>query len=71
MPAIKKILFPVDFSKRCIGAARYVEAMAGRFEAEGSDRGSLAPQESFALTLARVLSSGTCFQEVTSRFRLQ
>jgi nucleotide-binding universal stress UspA family protein len=34
MPAIKKILFPVDFSKRSIGAARYVEAMAGRFEAE-------------------------------------
>ena len=34
MLAIKKILFPVDFSRRCIGAARYVEAMAGRFEAE-------------------------------------
>lgn len=34
MPTIKKILFPVDFSNRCIGAARYVEALAGRFEAE-------------------------------------
>jgi nucleotide-binding universal stress UspA family protein len=34
MPAIKKILFPVDFSTRCIGAARYVEALAGRFQAE-------------------------------------
>ena len=34
MTAIKKILFPVDFSKRCVGAARYVEALAGRFEAE-------------------------------------
>ncbi len=31
---IKKILFPVDFSERCVGAARYVEAWAGRFEAE-------------------------------------
>lgn len=31
---IKKILFPVDFSERCVGAARYVEAFAGRFEAE-------------------------------------
>lgn len=31
---IKKILFPVDFSERCVGAARYVEALAGRFEAE-------------------------------------
>ena len=31
---IKKILFPVDFSDRAIGAARYVEAFAGRFEAE-------------------------------------
>jgi nucleotide-binding universal stress UspA family protein len=31
---IKKILFPVDFSDSCAGAARYVEALAGRFEAE-------------------------------------
>ena len=31
---IKKILFPVDFSDSCLGAARYVEAFAGRFEAE-------------------------------------
>ena len=34
MPSIKKILFPVDFSQRAIGAARYVESLAGRFEAE-------------------------------------
>jgi nucleotide-binding universal stress UspA family protein len=34
MPMIKKILFPVDFSDSCLGAARYVEALAGRFEAE-------------------------------------
>jgi nucleotide-binding universal stress UspA family protein len=34
MPTIKKILFPVDFSARCAGAARYVEALAGRFDAE-------------------------------------
>jgi nucleotide-binding universal stress UspA family protein len=34
MPTIKKILFPVDFSARCIGASRYVEALAGRFDAE-------------------------------------
>jgi nucleotide-binding universal stress UspA family protein len=34
MPKIKKILFPVDFSASCLGAARYVEAFAGRFEAE-------------------------------------
>jgi nucleotide-binding universal stress UspA family protein len=27
----KTILFPVDFSDRCRGAARYVEALAGRF----------------------------------------
>jgi len=31
---IKKILFPVDFSDSCIAAARYAEALAGRFEAE-------------------------------------
>ncbi len=31
---IKKILFPVDFSEPCLGAARYVEAFAGRFQAE-------------------------------------
>ncbi len=34
MPQIKKILFPVDFSESSLGAARYVEAFAGRFEAE-------------------------------------
>ncbi|MBZ5602419.1 MAG: universal stress protein [Acidobacteriia bacterium] len=33
MPSIKKILFPVDFSPQSIGAARYVEALAGRFQA--------------------------------------
>jgi nucleotide-binding universal stress UspA family protein len=31
---LKRILFPVDFSKRSRGAAAYVEALAGRFEAE-------------------------------------
>ena len=31
---LKRILFPVDFSDRCRGAAAYVEALAGRFEAE-------------------------------------
>jgi nucleotide-binding universal stress UspA family protein len=34
MPQIKRILFPVDFSDSCLGAARYVEAFAGQFEAE-------------------------------------
>lgn len=34
MTTFKKILFPVDFSERSIGAARYVEAVAGWFEAE-------------------------------------
>lgn len=31
---LKRILFPVDFSPRARGAAAYVEALAGRFEAE-------------------------------------
>ena len=31
---LRRILFPVDFSIRCRGAAAYVEALAGRFEAE-------------------------------------
>ena len=34
MLPLKKILFPVDFSEQCIGAARYAEAFAGRFDAE-------------------------------------
>jgi len=50
MNAIKKILFPLDFSDRCLGAARYVEALAGRFDAEIMllhvvDRGEHAPAE--------------------------
>src|ERR1017187_3257162 len=31
---LRRILFPVDFSSRCRGAAVYVQALAGRFEAE-------------------------------------
>jgi len=34
MVPFRKILFPVDFSDRCLGAAHYVEALAGRFGAE-------------------------------------
>ena len=34
MPQIKRILFPVDFSEACRGAARYVEAFATHFKAE-------------------------------------
>jgi nucleotide-binding universal stress UspA family protein len=34
MTQLKKILFPVDFSERCVGAARYVQAFAGWFDAE-------------------------------------
>jgi nucleotide-binding universal stress UspA family protein len=31
---LRRILFPVDFSSRCRGAAAYVEALVGRFDAE-------------------------------------
>jgi nucleotide-binding universal stress UspA family protein len=31
---LRQILFPVDFSIRCRGAAAYVQALAGRFDAE-------------------------------------
>jgi nucleotide-binding universal stress UspA family protein len=31
---LRQILFPVDFSSRCRGAAAYVQALAGRFDAE-------------------------------------
>jgi nucleotide-binding universal stress UspA family protein len=31
---LRQILFPVDFSSRCRGAAAYAQALAGRFEAE-------------------------------------
>ncbi len=34
MLPFKKILFPVDYSDHAAGAARYVEAFAGRFNAE-------------------------------------
>src|SRR5580692_11148287 len=34
MLPFKKILFPVDYSEHSAGAARYVEAFAGRFDAE-------------------------------------
>ena len=31
---LRRILFPVDFSIRCRGAAAYVQSLAGRFDAE-------------------------------------
>src|SRR6266700_231242 len=31
MLAIKNILFPIDFSERCCGAAPFVQSMASRF----------------------------------------
>jgi nucleotide-binding universal stress UspA family protein len=31
---LTKILLPVDFSERCLGAARYAEALAAHFQAE-------------------------------------
>jgi len=34
MVQLKRILFPVDFSDQCRGAAAYVEALVGRFDAE-------------------------------------
>jgi nucleotide-binding universal stress UspA family protein len=34
MAIIRKILFPVDFSDSCLGASRFVEDIAGRFQAE-------------------------------------
>ena len=62
MPAIQKILFPVDFSERCAGAARYVEALAGRFQAEilllhAVDRGEHAPAEELLLCRQKMMDS--------------
>jgi nucleotide-binding universal stress UspA family protein len=34
MPTFKHILFPIDFSDRCCGAAPFVEAMASRYQAK-------------------------------------
>jgi nucleotide-binding universal stress UspA family protein len=34
MAIVNNVLFPVDFSERCAGAARYVEAIVGRFQAK-------------------------------------
>jgi nucleotide-binding universal stress UspA family protein len=43
MLAIKHILFPIDFSERCCGAAPFVEAMASRFGAKITLMGVLQP----------------------------
>ena len=34
MPAISRILVPIDFSERCLGMVPYVRAIAERYEAE-------------------------------------
>src|SRR5689334_25212004 len=43
MLAIKKILFPIDFSERCCGAAPFVHAMAQRFGAQVTLMSALSP----------------------------
>lgn len=43
MLAIKNILFPVDFSDRCCGAAPFVRAMAERFGARITVMGVISP----------------------------
>ena len=48
---IRKILFPVDFSEACLGAAAYVAAYAGRFQAE--------------LTMLHVVDFGTYVSPLT------
>ncbi len=54
MKLIKRILFPVDFSESCLSAARHVEAMVGRFEAEVMLLHVVGPGEG-GLTLAEEL----------------
>ena len=43
MLAIKNILFPIDFSERCCGAAPFVHAMAQRFGARVTLMSALSP----------------------------
>ena len=62
MPLINKILFPVDFSPGSVNVARYVEAFAGRFQAEimllhvvGPGAGELVlPEELLPMRQARL-----------------
>ena len=74
MAAIKKILFPVDFSPRCQQAAPYVAEMAGWFEAELM---LLHVVEPGANTLAEELKTqkqtqlGSFFVEELKHFRTQ
>ena len=43
MLTIKHILFPIDFSERCCGAAPFVQAMARRFGAKITLLSALPP----------------------------
>ncbi len=48
MPSLAKILLPVDFSGRCRGGARYVEALAARFDSEITVLHVLTPHYEFS-----------------------
>jgi len=76
MPTIKKILFPVDFSERCLGAARYVESMAGWFEAEIMllhvvDTASYAPVPVEELRAARRVQLNAFLAEELKQFNVR
>lgn len=55
-----KILFPVDFSKRCEGAARAVRAIAMQFQAEVT-----------SLHVAEVASANSAYESLVARARQQ
>jgi nucleotide-binding universal stress UspA family protein len=65
MPQLKKILFPVDFSNSCLGAARYVEAFAGQFEAEITFLHAVSEHDSALLEKRKAQLDAFIVSEVT------
>lgn len=74
MPQIKKIVFPVDFSKRCEGTAHVVEALGGVFQPEILMVHVLAPLHYEAMSLevsGPALADLIASREADARRRLE
>jgi nucleotide-binding universal stress UspA family protein len=74
MPQIKKVVFPVDFSKRCEGTAHVVEALSVRFQPEILMVHVLAPLHYEAMSLevsGPALADLIASREADARRRLE
>lgn len=68
MPLVEKILLPVDFSERCLGAARYAKALASHY---GSEIIMLHVVEPIRYEFSALEFGGTVLTDLAANRKLQ